>query len=73
MNELHTFQSEFESVLQEKHVVRCDIELANLMVRMEQHYEIPMLKDQMWENQHTDIIQLYRTISDTRSIVESLS
>lgn len=73
MEELFTFQSEFERVLQEKHVVRCDIELANLMVQMEQHYEIPMVKDQMWENQHTDIIQLYRTISDTRVLVENSS
>ena len=73
MKDLHIFQSEFEQVLQEKHIVRREIELANLMIKMEKHYDIPMLKDQMWENQHTDIIQLYRIISDTRSLVESLS
>lgn len=73
MRDLHTFQSEFEQVLQEKHVVLREIKLANLMMQMEQHFKIPMVKDQVWENQHTDIIQMYRTISDTRLLMESSS
>lgn len=45
-----------------------DRRLANLMTDLEQAYGIPILRDQEFEKENPFLMQLYRTISEARSI-----
>lgn len=45
-----------------------DRRLANLMTDLEQAYGIPILRDQEFEKENPFVMQLYRTISEARSI-----
>lgn len=44
-----------------------DMRLANLMSDLESAYQIPMLSNNDFEMQNTELMQLYRTVSDERS------
>ena len=43
-----------------------DLRLAQLMTAMERKYEIPMLRNEQWENPF--VIRIYREISNMRSL-----
>ena len=45
-----------------------DSELAELMTAMERIYKIPMLRNEQWERDNSDIISIYRKISDMRKL-----
>jgi hypothetical protein len=45
-----------------------DVALANLMTTMEQHYQIPMLRNPEWEARNPEVIVVYRAISDLRKL-----
>lgn len=43
-----------------------DQQLAYLMTRMEQAFQIPALKDEQYEQNHQVVMKLYRRVSDSR-------
>ncbi|WAA10815.1 hypothetical protein [Fervidibacillus albus] len=45
-----------------------DRRLANLMNDLEQAYEIPALRNKNFEKQHPFVMQLYKTVSEARSL-----
>jgi len=45
-----------------------DRRLANLMSDIEQAYNIPTLRDQEFEKENPFVMQLYRAVSEARSI-----
>ena len=45
-----------------------DKRLANLMTDLEQAYGIPILRDQEFEKENPFVVQLYRAVSESRSI-----
>lgn len=45
-----------------------DLRLANLMTDLEGAYQIPALQDEQFEKQYPHLMQLYRTVSDERSL-----
>jgi len=71
MRDLHTFWQIFEQIVHERHGVRREVELVNLMMQMEQHFDIPMLQDVDWEEQNEETIRLYRTISEARVLIKN--
>lgn len=44
-----------------------DHKLAALMTDMERQYNIPLLNDENWNNEHKEIIKLYRIIGNSRN------
>jgi hypothetical protein len=46
-----------------------DKELANLMSKMEQIFNIPAIKNHEWEEENKAVIALYRIISRSRSSI----
>ncbi|WAA10313.1 hypothetical protein [Fervidibacillus albus] len=56
-----------------KEIMRCssslrDLRLASLMNDLEQAYEIPALRNKEFEKQHPFVMQLYKTVSEARSL-----
>lgn len=45
-----------------------DQRLSNLMTDLEQAYDIPILQNENFEKENPFVMQLYRTISEARSI-----
>ena len=45
-----------------------EIRLGELMTEMEGVFEIPMLKNTMWEKENPQVIELYQKVSDSRSL-----
>lgn len=45
---------------------RKSIQLANLMSRMEGTFEIPLVRNEIWERKNRKVIALYRKISRSR-------
>lgn len=66
MEELLVFQRQFKKICQDQHIIRREINLANLMAQMEQVFDIPEMQDPMWEVKHPNVMKLYRQISGRR-------
>ena len=45
-----------------------DVSLAALMQDMEQVFKIPMMRNEEYEKEHPELMQLYRTVSEARSL-----
>ena len=45
-----------------------DVSLAALMTEMEGQYGVPILKDSQWESENKEIFEVYKKISDMRSL-----
>ncbi|PLR84629.1 hypothetical protein CVD25_00920 [Bacillus canaveralius] len=45
-----------------------DISLSIMMSDLEQTYQIPALQNEKFERQHPTVMQLYRTVSEERSL-----
>lgn len=45
-----------------------DIKLAGLMTEMEHEFRIPILSDMRYEQEHLEVMILYRKISNSRSL-----
>ena len=45
-----------------------DVSLASLMTEMECQYGVPILKDSQWESENKEIFEVYKKISDMRSL-----
>ena len=45
-----------------------DVSLAALMTEMECQYGVPILKDSQWESENKEIFEVYKKISDMRSL-----
>ncbi len=45
-----------------------DVRLANLMTDLEAAYDIPMMRSEGFEYDNPHVMQLYRTVSEARSL-----
>ena len=45
-----------------------DVSLAALMDDLEKMYRIPMMRNEEYEKEHPELMQLYRTVSMARSL-----
>lgn len=66
MIKLVDFQEELDRILTEEDVNVRDFKLADFMTRMERNFNIPILRNEAWEEKNPAIIEMYRLASDSR-------
>lgn len=65
---LSKFQCKYNNIMKSDLSINDkDHELANLMTDMERQYNIPLINDKNWNNEHKKIIKLYRIIGNSRN------
>lgn len=68
-NKLQYFNQIYECILHnEGSQDEKDRLLARLMTEMEKEFNIPIIKDDAWENENEDVVTLYRKVSLSRSL-----
>lgn len=64
---LKKYQQQYNDIMEYPIFVRNSI-LSELMTKMEKEFDIPYLNDEKWNKDHEKIIELYRKISNSRSL-----
>ncbi|WNF33804.1 hypothetical protein RI196_03720 [Aeribacillus composti] len=67
VGEMLQYTNRFKEIMNGPNSLR-DSRLVILMSDLEQAYNIPTLRDQEFEKQNPYLMQLYRTVSEARSI-----
>lgn len=63
------YEGRFKFILQtEFEQGRRDTMLSALMTNMEQIFQIPVMKNETWEQKNPEVYKLYREIADSRSL-----
>ena len=59
------FETKYEEIMRDPSVRQRESRLGELMTEMEGVFKIPMLKNTAWEKENPQVIELYRTVSDS--------
>ena len=62
------FESRYEEIMRDPSVRQRENRLGELMTEMEGVFKIPMLKNTTWEKENPQVVELYRKVSDSRSL-----
>lgn len=66
--EMLHYTNQLKKICSIKSVNLRDAQLANLMTELEIKYKIPLIRDEEFEQKNPLLMQLYRTISELRSL-----
>jgi len=66
--EMLAWTNRFKEILRQEPSHWRDVRLANLMTDLEQAYGIPSLRNESFETANLFVMQLYRAVSEARSI-----
>ncbi|MCJ8223672.1 hypothetical protein [Bacillus paralicheniformis] len=66
--QLKKFYSRYEGIMQDTDIKKRDIQLSQLMTELERVFNIPILRNPVWEEKNKPVIALYRKISMSREL-----
>lgn len=66
---VYEYETRFNAILEMSNTpADKDKMLASLMTEMEQTFQIPMMKNKVWEEEEPEVYALYRKVADSRSL-----
>lgn len=65
-NRLEKYRKQYDRIMELKDNEETTDRLSILMTKMEKEFKVPALNDEEWNQNHKEVIELYRKISDTR-------
>ena len=66
-NVLRKYQQQYNNIMKYSIFTRNSM-LSKLMTKMEKEFDIPYLNNEKWNQDHKEVIELYRKISNSRKI-----
>jgi hypothetical protein len=69
---LSIYSKKADSILKFKDINIRDYELSKLLTKMESEFSIPAFKDEIFNSENPDIMNLYQNVSNERSFIKAL-